>query len=88
MASLNVYPNPFDDHLVFEFTSPIPVRARIDIYDLTGRLIETVFDQQIEGGTVYHAAFKPVKEVSAMYLYRVTLGNSSHVNKVVYKSGN
>jgi hypothetical protein len=88
MASLNVYPNPFDDYLKFEFTSPTPVHARIVIYDLTGRIIKTVFDQQIEGGSVYHAEFKPEKEVSAMYLYRITLGNSFYVNKVVYKSGN
>jgi hypothetical protein len=85
-CSFKVYPNPFDDRLKFEFSSPEPVHARIDIYDMNGRMIETVFDQPIEGEVMYHAEFKPLKVVSAMYIYKVTLGKSNYIDKAVYKN--
>ncbi len=85
LADLKVYPNPFDDHLRFEFISPETVQAKIDIYDMTGRHIETVFDNFIEGGTMYNAEFKPMTVISAMYFYRMTMGNAVYNGKVVYK---
>jgi hypothetical protein len=83
---LKVYPNPFNDRLKFEFSSPEPVHARIDVYDMTGRLIETVFDQPIEGKTNYHAEFKPLNLVSAMYIYRIAIGKANYIDKALYKN--
>ena len=45
---VKAYPNPFSEKLRFEFVSPLSTRARIDIYDMTGRKIQTAFDAEIE----------------------------------------
>ncbi|GEM_PF-667108 len=84
-ADLKVYPNPFNHHLRFEFSSPETVEAKIDIYDMTGRYIETLFDQIIIGGTAYNAEFIPDKIVSAMYFYRVRIGKGVYYGKAIYK---
>jgi hypothetical protein len=83
-ADLKVYPNPFSDRLRFEFVSPESVNVRIDLYDMTGRLVNNIFGQPVEGGVNYEAEFKPDSEISGMYFYRVIMGNNITNGKVVY----
>jgi len=84
-ANLKVYPNPFSDRLRFEFVSPESVNARIDLYDMTGRMVKTIFELPIEGGTMYNAEFKPDVIISGMYIYRMTMGEAIFNGKVVFK---
>jgi hypothetical protein len=84
-ADLKVYPNPFSEKLRFEFISPESVNARIDLYDMTGRLVKTIFEQPIEGGINYEAEFKPETIISGMYIYRMTMGENVYNGKVVFK---
>ena len=83
-ANLNVYPNPFTDRVQFEFVSPEPVNARIDVYDMTGRMVKTVFEGPVKGGVNYNAVFKPQSEISGFYLYRMTLGEAVYNGKLIY----
>ena len=87
-ADLKVYPNPFDERLVFEFTTPETAYTRIEIYDMTGRHVETVFDQLAEAGIKYSAEFKPEKVISAMYIYRITMGEAIYIGKALYNNRN
>lgn len=84
-ADLKVYPNPFSERLRFEFVSPETVDARIELYDLTGRLVKTIFEQPVEGGTHYESEFRPDVIISAIYFYRVTLGDAVFNGKVIFK---
>ena len=52
---------------------------------MTGRLVETIFEQPIEGGTGYEADFRPGAIISAIYFYRVTLGETNYNGKVIFK---
>jgi len=84
-VNLKVYPNPFSEMLRFEFVSPESVDARIDLYDMTGRRVKTIFEASVEGGVSYYVEFKPETIISGMYTYRVTLGESLYNGKVVFK---
>jgi hypothetical protein len=84
-AGFKVYPNPFSEKLRFEFVSPESVNARIDLYDMTGRLVKTIFEQPIEGGVNYEADFRPETIISGMYIYRMTMGDAVYNGKVVFK---
>ena len=84
-GDLKVYPNPFSDRLRFEFVSPETVHAKIVIYDITGRQVAVAFDNPVEGGVTYNAEFKPEKIISAMYIYRIILGETVYNGKVLYK---
>ena len=84
-VDLKVYPNPFTEKLRFEFVSPETVNARIDLYDMTGRLVKTIFEQPVEASTRYEAEFRPDAIVSAMYIYRITMGDTVYNGKVIFK---
>ena len=83
-VNLKVYPNPFTDRLMINFVSPADVHARIDIYDATGRLIQTVFDSSVKKGIFYNTIFTPETPITSMYFYRVILGEQVFNGKVVY----
>lgn len=82
---VRVYPNPFTDRLRFEFVSPETVNARIDLYDMTGRMVKTIFEQPIEGGVNYETEFKPETIISGMYFYKITMGKAKFNGKVIFK---
>jgi hypothetical protein len=85
LADLKVYPNPFSDRLRFEFVSPESVNARIDLYDMTGRMVKNIFEQPIEGGVSYEAEFKPETIINGMYIYRLIMGETVYNGKVIFK---
>jgi hypothetical protein len=80
---LKVYPNPFTDKLRFEFVSPVSAKARIDVYDMTGRMVTNIFEQTIEEGIRYEAEFKPETIVTGMYFYRMIIGDEVYNGKVI-----
>ncbi|MCK9411769.1 MAG: HYR domain-containing protein [Prolixibacteraceae bacterium] len=81
---LKVYPNPFNDRVRFEFVSPEDVNAQIDIYDVKGRLVETIFKSPVESNVLNNAEFKSQSDIRVMYMYRVTLGSKIYTGKVLY----
>uniref|UniRef100_UPI003567A0D9 PKD domain-containing protein n=1 Tax=Mariniphaga sp. TaxID=1954475 RepID=UPI003567A0D9 len=85
LLDLNVFPNPFYERLRIEFISIESVNARIDILDMNGRLIRTIFEQDVESGVLYQAEFKPEKLVSSFYVYRLILGDKVESGKVIFK---
>ena len=84
-AEMKVYPNPFSDKIRFDFVSPIAAQAKIDVYDMTGRIVQTIFDDFVQENTQYNAVFKPEVEVSGMYFYRMQLGDTIYNGKLIYK---
>ena len=81
---LKVYPNPFSDKLNFEFVSPADDHVHIDIMDLSGRRIETVFDNVVKAGVTYNAVLVPDKMISGIYLYRMVIGDKVSNGKVIF----
>jgi hypothetical protein len=55
------------------------------MYDMTGRMIKTIFEQPIEGGVIYEAEFRPEAIISGMYFYHMTMGEAIYNGKVVFK---
>lgn len=71
------YPNPFNAGTTFLFRAPRRESVRLDIYDLLGRHVRTVFegistagDNVISWSDVRDAAGRPL--ASGVYLYRLT----------------
>jgi parallel beta-helix repeat protein len=82
---LKVYPNPFMEKLHFEFVSPESCNVRIDLYDITGRRVQTIFEQPILGGVNYKAEFRPEAAINAIYIYRLTMGDAIYNGKLIFK---
>ncbi|MCY1718914.1 PKD domain-containing protein [Prolixibacteraceae bacterium Z1-6] len=84
-VNLTVYPNPFSEKLNFEFVSPEDGTARIDIYDLSGRLIKTVFNNRVVKDVTYKPAFNPELTVNEIFIYRMIFGGTVLTGKAIYK---
>ncbi len=84
-VKFKVYPNPFSDRIRFEFISPVNVNARIDVYDITGRMVKIVFNSPVEAGVTYIAEFKPNSAINSIFLYSLTIGDEKYIGKLIYK---
>jgi len=82
---LSVYPNPFSDKLNFRLLPAIDDYARIDLFDINGRYIKTIFNQKVKAGMLYQAVYIPYTQVKGTYMYRVTLGRWLWTGKVLYQ---
>jgi hypothetical protein len=84
------YPNPFNPQTTLQFAVPddlVPVKVKISIYDLRGRLLRQLLDEEKKAG-VYRVHWdgmsgrgEPVP--SGVYLYRVEAGEFKSTRKMV-----
>jgi hypothetical protein len=55
---VNIYPNPFNNNLNLEYTLEKSSSVKIEIYDLTGRLIDEIINYQIQSAGHYSEIWK------------------------------
>ncbi len=67
------YPNPFNPTTTIEFALPKSVRATLKVFDLLGREVATLVDENLAAG-VHKAEWKAEGLASAVYLYRLHSG--------------
>jgi len=76
------YPNPFNAQATIKFALPEASHVNIKIYDLLGRNIETLVDDEMPAG--YHQATWNANDVSTgIYFYRIQAGDYSETKKMV-----
>jgi hypothetical protein len=46
-----VYPNPFNSTMVVEYTVPSPSNVRFEVYDISGRKVRTLLDDEMDTGS-------------------------------------
>ncbi len=84
----DAYPNPFNGQTAIQFSLAKPSEVVIAIYNLQGQKVRTLLAERQEAGdhTVYwngqDELNRPV--VSGIYLYQITVQNTSQAKRVVY----
>ncbi len=81
---LKTYPNPFTERLYIEFSNATNTHARIEILDITGSKLETLFDNQIDGGQLYKVEYIPNMVSSHVIIYRLITNTETRQGKVIY----
>lgn len=79
---LSVYPNPFNPKTVIRYQLPVSSIATLQIYDITGRLVETLIHGKTTAGiqtTTWNASGFP----SGVYFVQIITGNYSSTQKVL-----
>jgi len=74
------YPNPFNPTTTIRFAIPKSSRVTLSIYDLNGRIIERLVDEQKEPG-YYSVQWNASRYSSGMYFYKIQAGNFQEVKK-------
>ena len=76
------YPNPFNPSTIIKFALPKPESVKIEIFNILGQKIETLFNKSMPAG--YHEVkFTSYNLPSGVYLYQIQAGNWQAVKKMI-----
>jgi flagellar hook assembly protein FlgD len=84
-------PTPFRAETLLSFTLAAPVRARLGIYDVAGRLVRTIVDEDLREGD--HVATWDGRDGAGLrvsggtYFVKLTAGDVTRTRKVVFLGG-
>ena len=76
----SAYPNPFNPITTISYQLPKPSFVRLSIYDINGRLIETLVNEHKNVG-YYSIEWNAENVGSGIYFYRIQAGEFSDVKK-------
>lgn len=79
---LQNYPNPFNPVTNIKFSIPENCYVTLKIYDVTGRLVETLLDGYIEAG-YYNAEFNGMNFSSGIYYYTLVANGYKQTKKMI-----
>ncbi|HBC46958.1 MAG TPA: hypothetical protein DCZ43_07925 [candidate division Zixibacteria bacterium] len=85
---LSNYPNPFNPQTTISFSLAKAGRARLAIYDISGRLVATLLDSYLESGSrsiIWNAADRAGKTLSSgIFFARLEDANSSNNRRLIF----
>lgn len=84
-SGMRVYPNPFSSKVFFEFTPATMAEARLEIFDIRGAKLATLFNNSVEAGQMYRIDYVPTNVPSGMLMYRLTIGGEVTHGKILYQ---
>ena len=77
------YPNPFSASTRFEFDVPEPGPVRLAVFDLLGRAVRVLVDDERPAGR-YAIEFEPGELASGLYLCRLQTPAGARTQQIVY----
>jgi ligand-binding sensor domain-containing protein len=76
------FPNPFNAGTVIAYEIPHDARVELKIYDLLGREVATLVNEQRTAGT-HRVAWRSEGTASGLYLYELRVGQMSEIKKLL-----
>ncbi len=77
------YPNPFNPSTKFNFSLPDGANVSIRIYDIAGREVDVIANNQFLQAGVYTVNYSADRLSSGVYFYRINAGNFVDTKKMV-----
>jgi photosystem II stability/assembly factor-like uncharacterized protein len=77
------YPNPFNPSTTIEFTLAEDSHVSLKVFDMMGREVATLINQDLRAGEPHGAIFNASRLASGMYFYRLETEKSSLVKKLM-----
>jgi hypothetical protein len=75
-------PNPFNNTVKLEFSLPVQGYVSLQLFDLTGRLVETLVEERLEAGR-FSAVWNADMQVAGVYFYRLNAGHFQQTKKLI-----
>ncbi len=76
------YPNPFNPSTTIRFALPKTSNVTIKIYDVLGRQVATLVDEEYQAG-VYKVVFEAGELASGLYIYRIQTQSFTQSRKLM-----
>ena len=80
---LKAYPNPVSSLAVIEFSTDNDEFVTLDVFDMKGAKVNTLFTGNVEAGRNYQAEFNANLHADNMYILRLTSANGVRTMKLV-----
>jgi hypothetical protein len=82
-ARLGQFPNPADEVSTFEFSVPETDEVSLNIVNIRGEVIATIFNESVEGERDYNVSFDVSELQSGVYFAHLTTSNGTLKKKFV-----
>jgi len=83
---VKAYPNPFTDHVYFDLQLNTDSKVRLEIFDVTGAKISTVFDDVVIAYNRYQLEYAPERLSSNMLMYKLVVDDKIvFTGKLIHK---
>jgi hypothetical protein len=80
--TVKAYPNPFSDKVKFVVNSPVAGQGNLEIYNMMGQKVRTVYQGFITAGTQTFELNLPTKQISNL-VYILRIGNKKMSGKLL-----
>jgi len=82
------YPNPFNPSTTFSFTLPLDKRVSVRVYDMTGRLVRTLINNEAYVQGTHSVTWNGLNDggasvASGQYIYTLEWGQFQHARRMV-----
>lgn len=84
-TQLRVWPNPFTDRVFFEFSPESDTHVRFEIFNITGKKMATLFNQEVQKHQIYRLEFSPKNIHENIFIYRLQTGTTVKTGKLIVK---
>ena len=78
---LTSFPNPTNGPSQVVFTTAATTRTLVEVFDMNGRNVETLFNQVAQEGQEYRIDFNGSNLPNGVYIYKLTTDNETIVDK-------
>ena len=75
-------PNPFHSRTVISYSLPVAGAVTLKIYNIAGRLVETIVDEEQKAG-VHRVEWSPKDKSSGIYFYRLEADEFADMKKIL-----
>ncbi len=80
-SELTSYPNPSSGSSKVVFTTGETTNTLVEVYDMNGRNVGTLFNQEAQQGQKYTLDFNGSNLPNGVYIYRMTTNNETIIEK-------
>ncbi len=80
-STLTSFPNPTTGNSQVVFVAGETGKTVLEVYDMNGRNVETLFDRVANGGMEYRVDFNGSSLPNGIYIYRLTTENETTIDK-------
>ena len=78
----SIYPNPFNPSTTIDFYAESDSNVNVSIYDLNGRLVESILDRSMSAGS-HSVEWNASSHSSGIYIVQIQFDSSIHSSKVM-----
>jgi len=83
-ASMKVYPNPANQTAIVEFNIPSDGNVVVEVYNMVGQRINTIFDKAAMGSQTYKLKVNVLDYNMGVYYIKLTNGTQAITQRVVF----